>query len=337
MFKGKNMSKKDKTKECPCGSGLSYKMCCQRFHNGALADNALTLMRSRYAAYTLNLPSYIIKTTHPASSQYCDDHKEWAQKISHFSKDFVFHRLEVLSFKENERIAVVTFVAHLTQNGQDATFTERSYFEKIRGRWLYRSGQLSEGHVPNLATTSQLKVLPLAYYDEPILRKKADPIAVITEDIRKLVEAMEETMDACNGIGLAAPQVHHSIRLFIIREPLNETMDKDKVEWGGVKVFINPKISLPSTKTWSESEGCLSIPNLYADVERPYEVTVEYTNMEGSVVKQRFSGWAARVILHENDHVEGVLFIDRLDKQEVKKLAPFLEILKKRIHNSCVL
>lgn len=322
---------------CPCSSGLSYRTCCQPFHNGALAGDALTLVRSRYAAYVLNLPAYIIKTTHPASLQYSDDHEAWAQEIMRFSKTFLFHRLEVLSFIEKERIATVTFVAHLTQNGQNATFTERSYFEKIKDRWLYRSGQLSEGHAPNLITTEQLKILPLAYYDDPILRKKAEPVTVITEDIKKLVEEMQETMDICNGIGLAAPQVHHSIRLFIIREPINKNTDKDKIEWGKVKVFINPKISSPSAKTWKTSEGCLSIPNIYADVDRPEEITVEYTNIEGRVLKQRFSDWAARVILHENDHINGILFIDRLEKQEAENLNPFLENLKKRIHDSFIL
>ncbi|PWU16269.1 MAG: peptide deformylase [Chlamydiae bacterium] len=186
-------------------------------------------------------------------------------------------------------------------------------------------------------TTEQLKILPLAYYDDPILRKKAEPITAITEDVKKLIEEMKETMDACNGIGLAAPQVHHSIRLFIIREPTNKELDKSKVKWGEIKVFINPEISFPSEKTWTESEGCLSIPNIYADVERAQEITVKYTNIKGKIIKQRISAWEARVVLHENDHIDGILFIDRLSQQEAEKLTPFLENLKKRIHNSSML
>lgn len=331
------MIKKDNVELCPCMSGLSYQACCQPLHNGALAKNALMLMRARYVAYALGLSSYIIKTTHPASPQYSDDHEEWVKEISHFSKTFRFHRLEILSFKETEKIATVTFVAHISQNEQDATFTERSYFEKIKDRWFYKNGQLCEGRVPNLMTTEQLKVLPLAYYDDPILRKKTELITEITEDIKKLIEEMKETMDACNGIGLAAPQVHHSIRLFIIREPTNKELDKNKVQWGEVKVFINPKISSPSKKTWRESEGCLSIPNVYADVERPQEITVEYMNIEGKFLKQRLSGWEARVVLHEYDHINGILFIDHLGQQEAEKLTPFLENLRKRIHDSFVL
>ncbi len=331
------MIKEDNIEFCPCTSGLSYQTCCQPLHNGGLAKNALMLMRARYAAYALDLSSYIIKTTHPVSPQYGDDHEEWVKEISHFSKTFQFNRLEVLSFKEKEKIATVTFVAHMSQNDQDATFTERSYFEKIKDQWLYKNGQLYEGRVPNLMTTEQLKILPLAYYDDPILRKKAEPITAITEDVKKLVEEMKETMDACNGIGLAAPQVHHSIRLFMIREPTNKELDKNKVKWGEIKVFINPKISSPSEKTWKESEGCLSIPNIYADVERPQEITVEYMNIEGKILKQRISAWEARVVLHENDHIDGILFIDRLPQQEAEKFTPFLENLKKRIHNSFML
>lgn len=331
------MMKKENIEFCPCSSGLSYQTCCQPLHDGALAKNALMLMRARYAAYALGLTSYIIRTTHPASPQYDDDRQAWAKEVLHVSKTFQFHRLEVLSFKEKQNTATVTFVAHMSQNEQDATFTERSYFEKIQDRWLYKNGQLSEGHAPSLITTEPLKVLPLAYYDDPILRKKAKPITAITEDIKKLIEEMKATMDACKGIGLAAPQVHHSIRLFMIREPTNKELDTNKIKWGEIKVFINPKISFPSKKTWKESEGCLSIPNIYADVERAQKITVEYMNIEGKIITQRFSGWEAKIILHENDHIDGILFIDRLSQQETKKLTPFLENLKKRIHNSFML
>jgi peptide deformylase len=197
------------------------------------------------------------------------DAKEWAQKISEFSSHTEFKGLEILGFQENGSFATVTFVAHLIQDKKDVSFTEKSYFEKVKGKWLYRSGQLSQGCVPNLMTTGQLRLLPLAYYGHPILRRVADPILHITDDVRKLVEEMIETMDACDGIGLAAPQVHPSIKLFIIRKPVE--IEAGKVEFREVKVFINPKVSLPSAETWKESEGCLSIPTIHGDVERPKE------------------------------------------------------------------
>lgn len=288
-------------------------------------------MRARYSAYVLNIPDYIIMTTHPASPQYSEDKFSWKRSISRFSRSSSFHNLKVLDFKESKFLATVTFTAYLSQENRDATFTEQSHFEKIKDRWLYRSGQLAEGHAPNLVTTGQLRLLPLAYYGDPILRKKADPILDITNDIRKLVEEMIETMDACDGIGLAAPQVHHSIRLFVIRTPTE--IQEDQFEPGEIKVIINPKLSLPSEEKWKASEGCLSIPTIRAEVERPKEITVEYTDLEGNVIKNRFSGWEARVIMHENDHINGVLFIDRLTPEEKAKLTPVLHKLENRIHD----
>ena len=322
---------KDLVNSCPCFSMKEYANCCKPFHEGEIPENALQLMRSRYSAYVLNIPDYIVATTHPASPQYLENKFSWKRNISQFSLGSTFHKLEVLDFKEQTNLATVTFTAYLSQDTHDATFTERSYFEKINHRWLYRGGQLAQGHVPNLITTGQLRLLPLAYYGDPILTKKAEPISEITSDIIKLVEEMIETMDACDGIGLAAPQIHHSIRLFVIRTPIE--IDQDKFEPGEVKIFINPRLSLPSEETWKAAEGCLSIPTVRALVERPKEVTVEYTSIEGKIVKQRVSGWEARVIMHENDHIEGTLFIDRLDQEEQSKLMPFLQNLERRIHD----
>jgi peptide deformylase len=297
---------------------------------GKKPDTAVQLMRSRFAAYALCLPDYIIQTTHPASPQFCHDNEEWVQKISDFSSHTEFKDLEVLGFQESSSFATVTFVAHLIQDKKDVSFTEKSYFEKLKGQWLYRSGQLSEGRAPNLMTTGQIRLLPLAYYGDPILRRVADPILHVTDDLRKLIEEMIETMDACDGIGLAAPQVHHSIKLFIIRKPVE--IKAGQIEFREVKVFINPKVSMPSAETWKESEGCLSIPTIHGEVERPKEITVEYSDLDGHTVKERVSGWEARVILHENDHINGVLFIDHLDEKTKKKLKPFLQNLQNRIH-----
>ncbi len=314
---------------CPCSSGITYDKCCKRFHQGDLPENALQLMRSRYAAYAMDNPTYIIETTHPASPQYSENKFSWKRNISQLFRSATFNKLDILDFKEQNCIATVTFTAHITQKDHDATFTEKSYFEKIGNRWLYRDGQSTKGYAPHLVTIGELRLLPLAYYEDPILRKKAKTIE-ITEDIKKLVEEMIETMDAYNGVGLAAPQIHHSIRLFIIRLPIE--VEEDKFELGQVKVFINPTLSSPSEETWTTSEACLSIPTIHANVERPKEITVEYTNLEGITVKERFSGWQARVIMHENDHIDGVLFIDHLRKEEREKLESFLQNLKKRIH-----
>lgn len=316
---------------CPCCSGKEYAQCCKIFHLGTLPSNALDLMRSRYCAYALDLPDYIVNTTHPGSPQYMENKFSWKRKISQFSRNSSFLKLEVLDFKERETLASVTFIAHISQEGQDATFTEKSYFEKVREKWLYRSGELSIGHAPNLVTTAQLRLLRLAYYGEPVLRKKADPITHITEDLRELVEEMVETMDACNGVGLAAPQVHHSIRLFVIRTPI-ETED-GKREEGPIEVFINPKLSSASIETWEAAEGCLSVPTIRCLVERPKEITVHYTNLKGELVERRVKGWEARCIMHEYDHIEGILLVDRLDSKERAKIDASLQNLEKRLHD----
>ncbi|MBA3815177.1 MAG: peptide deformylase [Parachlamydiaceae bacterium] len=322
----------DLANSCPCCSGRPYTACCRPFHRGVIPENAQLLMRSRYTAYVLNIPEYIVATTHPASPQFSDNKFSWKRSISQFSRNSTFQKLEILDFKENKALAAVTFTAYLSQDNRDATFTERSYFEKIDNHWFYRNGHLAQGYAPKLVNTGPLKVLPFAYYGDSILTKKAESIIEITSDIQKLVEEMIETLNACDGIGLAAPQVHHSLRLFIIKTPI-ET-EQNKIETSEIKVFINPKLSLLSNETWKASEGCLSIPTIRASIERPKEITVEYTSIDGKLIKTGFSGWEARVIMHENDHIDGVLFIDRLDTEERLKLTPLLKILEKRMSNN---
>lgn len=315
---------------CPCSSGKQYQQCCKPFHQGQLPATALELMRSRFSAYALGLPDYIIQTTHPGSHQFKHDLDQWTKDISNFSSNTEFKKLEILQFHENNRFATVTFVAHLTQMDKDASFTERSHFEKVKGKWLYHSGQLAEGHAPNLITTNQPRLLPLAYLGQPILRKVADPVTSVTDDIRTLVEEMIETMDGYNGIGIAAPQVHHSIKLFLIRKPIE--IQEGELDFQDVKVLINPVLSDPSKETWKAIEACLSIPSIQAEVERPREITVEYTDLEGNRRKERAAGWEARAIMHENDHINGILYIDRLSPEERQSLDPFLKSLENRIH-----
>lgn len=316
---------------CPCSSGKYYNDCCKPLHDGESAKNALMLMRSRFAAYALNNPDYIVATTHPASPQYSENKFSWKRSISQFSKSSSFHKLEILDVKEQNTLATVTFTAYITQDNIDCTFSEKSFFEFFRGRWFYRGGQLAQGHAPNLVTTGQLRLLPLVYYGDPTLRKKAEPIKEISADIKKLVDEMIETMDACNGIGLAAPQIRHSLRLFIIRKPIESK--ENHYTPGEVKVFINPKIISQSSEKWKAQEGCLSIPTIHANVERAQEIMVEYTNLDGVTKIEKFSGWEAKVIQHENDHLDGILFIDHLEDDERSKLEPFLNNLKRRIHD----
>lgn len=127
---------------CPCTSNQLYINCCQPFHDGQLPDTALKLMRSRFCAYALCIPSYIMSTTHPKNIQFNKDTFAWSQKIAESYANTEFKKLDILSFKEKGLFATVTFTADLMKNQQDISFTEKSEFEKVNGKWLYLSGQL---------------------------------------------------------------------------------------------------------------------------------------------------------------------------------------------------
>ncbi|MBS0620443.1 MAG: peptide deformylase [Verrucomicrobia bacterium] len=172
-------------------------------------------------------------------------------------------------------------------------------------------------------------ILQLCYYDDPILRQKCKPIGEITEEIRQLARDMIETMDAHNGAGLAAPQVGQSVRLFVLRDY------SDDGEWTQLepKVFINPKLSKPGSHLLIESEGCLSIPGIRAPVERPDSIHIEALDLDGNSFTEEVHGYNARIRMHENDHLNGVLFIDRLDIHHKREIEPDLRILRETRRN----
>jgi peptide deformylase len=170
--------------------------------------------------------------------------------------------------------------------------------------------------------------LPLAYYGDPILRKKGAPVFHIDESIRQLVKDMADTMEANDGCGLAAPQVHQSLALFITCIP--QYLDEETVLPGELRVFINPKIISYSQELWACKEGCLSIPGLREIVVRPLNVSIQATNLEGKDFQDSFVGFDAHVIMHENDHINGVLFIDRLPPTRKKEIEGFLREIKKK-------
>lgn len=287
-------------------------------------------MRSRYSAYVLNKPDYIIGTTHPASPGYSQNKFGWSRSLSQFSKVSSFSGLKILDFQERGLFGCVTFVAFLTQEGQEATFTERSYFEKVGEKWFYRNGEWAQGENHQLVKPGGLNLLPLVYYDDPFLRQKAMAVEDITDDVKTLVAMMIDTMDSFSALGLAAPQVHSYQKLFVFRTPLEK--EGERVGLGEVQVFIDPKLSDPSSESWKAIEGCLSIPTIRQVVERPKEITVEYTTIEGLRCEKRVSGWEARVVMHENDHLQGTLFIDRLKRHEREEIEGALRDLDKRVH-----
>lgn len=168
--------------------------------------------------------------------------------------------------------------------------------------------------------------LKIRYYGDPILRVQAKPVSSITEDIRKLAADMIETMLACNGIGLAANQVGELVRIFVSN--LDYEDEQGEIHLCDPVVYINPVLSDPSDTLVERSEGCLSIPSLTAPVVRPFTVKVEALDLNGNLFKKECCGYLARNIMHENDHLNGVLFVDRIKGKRRSQLEPKLRLIK---------
>lgn len=167
------------------------------------------------------------------------------------------------------------------------------------------------------------------YYGDPILRAKAKEVTEITDEVRKIVADMLETMKTGSpGWGLAAPQVGHSVRIFISCCP--DSREESVDHYGPYQVYINPKLSNPSQEIRIHPEGCFSVPKVYPDVARPAGITIEAMGLDGKLFKKELWGWQARVIMHENDHLNGVLHIDRISPRERRKFEPLLRDIKKR-------
>jgi len=174
----------------------------------------------------------------------------------------------------------------------------------------------------------------LVYWDNPWLRKKAEPHTKITPEVKKFIKEMlfmmtEGELATTNSIpiGLAATQIQSTYRIFIVCPYQG---DEAKERWGAPKVFVNPRLSEPSPELEMLDEGCLSFPALYLPIVRPSSITVEYEDPEGQTHKEQLSGYYARQVMHENDHLNGVVFVDRLSKNMRKRLKTDLDALKKR-------
>lgn len=172
------------------------------------------------------------------------------------------------------------------------------------------------------------KSLPLYYYGHPILRKHCEPVIEITDDVRQLVADMIETMDKNNGIGVAAPQVGHLLRIFVLRNYVEGPDGHFRLS--APLVFINPKLRDPSLEQEIDLEGCLSLPHLRVPVARPRKITIEALDIEGNPFVQELEGINARTRMHENDHLNGVLHIDRTDPKTRNKIEPMLREIKKK-------
>ena len=154
-------------------------------------------------------------------------------------------------------------------------------------------------------------IYPIVAYGSSILRKECVEIDELNDEIKRLINDMFETMYDADGVGLAAPQIGKNLRLFVIdASPFSE--DEPELE-NFKKVFINPELISESGKKWSFKEGCLSIPGVREEVSRHETLVLNYLDENFVEHEETFSGLAARVIQHEYDHIEGILFTDKIN------------------------
>ena len=177
-------------------------------------------------------------------------------------------------------------------------------------------------------------ILPIVAYGDPVLRKKAKEIPSDYPKLNELVGNMFETMYNASGVGLAAPQVGLPLRIFVIdASPFaddEELSQEDQEQLKGFKkVFINAKIEEEEGKEWAFNEGCLSIPDIREDVNRKPQITITFQDEEFNSHSETYNGLAARIIQHEYDHIEGVLFTDKLSSLKKRLLKNRLEKISK--------
>ncbi|MEY3398485.1 MAG: hypothetical protein RL220_1079 [Bacteroidota bacterium] len=156
-------------------------------------------------------------------------------------------------------------------------------------------------------------ILPIVAYGDPVLKRKAEDIEPDYPGLAKLIDDMFETMYNAHGVGLAAPQIGKGIRLFVIdASPFAEGEDADPDCEGFKRVFINPVIFEEEGEEWGFEEGCLSIPGIREEVMRKPIVKIEYYDENWDLYEEELDGFPARVVQHEYDHIEGILFTDRI-------------------------
>lgn len=173
-------------------------------------------------------------------------------------------------------------------------------------------------------------ILPIVGYGDAVLRKVCKPIDSNYPKLDELIANMKETMYNASGVGLAAPQIGRDIRLFVIDASPFADKEMEKEEYETLqnfnRVFINAKIIKEEGEEWAFNEGCLSIPNVREDVYRKPIITIEYQDENFEDRTETLSGLAARVFQHEYDHIEGILFTDKLSS--LKK-----RLIKKKLDN----
>ncbi|MCB0549625.1 MAG: peptide deformylase [Phaeodactylibacter sp.] len=170
-------------------------------------------------------------------------------------------------------------------------------------------------------------LLPIYAYGQPVLKKKAEDINPGHPGLPEFIENMWETMYHAEGVGLAAPQVGESLRLFVV--DTIQIMEEGKEDEGIKKVFINAYKIEEAGEPWTYEEGCLSIPDVRGDVDRPPQLRLRYLNENFEEQEEVFTGINARVIQHEYDHIDGILFTEHLKPIKRRLVRRKLEDIKK--------
>lgn len=171
-------------------------------------------------------------------------------------------------------------------------------------------------------------ILPIYAYGNSVLKKKGEDISEDYENLQELIADMWETMENASGVGLAAPQIGLPIRLFLV-DTTHFDEEEDIKEKGFKKVFINAQKIEEGGDWWAYEEGCLSIPDIRGDVERPAQIKLRYLDENFEEHTEIFTGMNARVIQHEYDHIDGVLFTEHLKPIKKRLIKRKLESIKK--------
>ena len=170
-------------------------------------------------------------------------------------------------------------------------------------------------------------ILPVYVYGSNVLRKKAEEVPMDYPHLQQLITDMWDTMHHADGVGLAAPQLGKPIRLFVVD---GASLSEDRPELKDFKrVMINPKIIEESPLQCSYSEGCLSLPDIHVDIYRSEWIDIEYTDEYLERKRERLSGFACRMVQHEYDHLEGILFTDKASAIRKKLLQSKLNAISK--------
>lgn len=172
-------------------------------------------------------------------------------------------------------------------------------------------------------------ILPIYAYGHPVLKKETDDLAKDYPDLEELIANMWETMDNANGVGLAAPQIGLPIRLFVVDTTEIYKEDETTTEAGIRRVFINAEKLREGGNSWTYEEGCLSIPDITGDVDRLEQVELRYLDENFESHTEIFTGMNARVIQHEYDHVDGVLFTEYMKPLKKRLIRRKLDDIKK--------